>query len=133
MKNICDSEDVFKRRENELKGFLWKRDYERGFVDEQICRVNGLDRDVLLNGTGKRNSDRSDRLVLTLDFHPALQVVHSILRELQTLVDLVPVLKKLLPVTPRLSFRRAKNLKDILVRAKMQPIEEGFNGMFCCG
>ena len=87
----------------------------------------------MLNGTGKRNSDRSDRLVLTLDFHPALQVVHSILRELQTLVELVPALKKLLPDTPRLSFRRAKNLKDILVRAKMQPIEEGCKGMFCCG
>ena len=81
----------------------------------------------------RRNSNRSDRLVLTLDFHPALQVVHNILRESQTLVELVPVLKKLLPVAPLLSFRRTKNLKDILVMAKMQPMEEGSKGMFCCG
>ena len=45
----------------------------------------------------------------------------------------MPALKKLLPDTPRLSFRRAKNLKDILVRAKIQSIEEGSKGMFCCG
>ena len=60
LKRICDSEDVFKSREKELKGFLWKRGYERGFVDKQIGRVNGLDREVLLKGTGKRNSDGSE-------------------------------------------------------------------------
>ena len=53
LKRICDSEDVFKSREKELKGFLWKRGYERGFVDKQIGRVNGLDREVLLNATEK--------------------------------------------------------------------------------
>ena len=72
-------------------------------------------------------------MVLILDFHLALQAVHGILLELQTLVELVPALKKLLPVAPRLSFRRSRNLKDILVRAKMQPIEEGPKGIFCCG
>ena len=131
LKRICDSEEVYKTKEEELKGFLLRRGYKRGFVDKQIGRVNCLDRDVLLKGTEERNLDRSDRLVLTLDFHPALQAVHGILRELPILVNSVPALKKLLLVAPRLSFRRSRNLKDILVRAKMQPTEEGPKGMFC--
>ena len=34
---------------------------------------------------------------------------------------------------PMISFRRPKNLKDNLVRAKMQPLEEKVNGIFCYG
>ena len=34
LERICGLEDVFKSREKELKGFLWKRGYERGFVDK---------------------------------------------------------------------------------------------------
>ena len=136
LKKFYDSEDVYKTREEELKSFLLKRDYKRGFVDEQMSRVNCLDRDVLLKGTEKRNSDRSDRsdrLVMILDFHLALQAVHGILRELQTLIELVPALKKLLPVAPRSSFRRLRNFKDISVRAKLQPTEEEVREMFCRG
>ena len=55
LKRICDSEDVYKTRVEELKSFLMKMGYKRGFVDEQMDRVNCLDRDVLLKGTEKRN------------------------------------------------------------------------------
>ena len=34
---------------------------------------------------------------------------------------------------PMISFRRPKNLKDNLVRAKMQPLEEKAKRMLCCG
>ena len=68
-----------------------------------------------------------------LDFHPALMDVHRVRRILQGLVNFSPTLKKLLPVVPMVSFRRPKNLKDLLVRAKVRPLEEKIRGMFCCG
>ena len=34
---------------------------------------------------------------------------------------------------PMISFRRPKNLKDNLVRAKIQPLEEKAKRMLCCG
>ena len=103
-------------------------------MDEQMGRVNRLYRDVLLKGTKKkRNLDRSDRLVLVMDFRPALQAVHGILRELQNLLQLVQALEQLLPMVPRLSFSRSWTLKDISVRAKLQALEAGVRGMFCCG
>ena len=56
--------------------------------------------------------------------------MHGILRELQALVELVPALRKLVAVAPRLSFRRSRNLKDILVRTKLQPLEKGSEECF---
>ena len=41
-----------------------KRGYKRGFVDEQMGRVNCIGGNVLPKGTEKRNLDKSDRLVL---------------------------------------------------------------------
>ena len=74
-----------------------------------------------------------DRMVLTLDFRPALLGVHGILRDLQVLTDMSPILKRVLVEVPMISFRRPKNLKDKLVKAKLQPLEENAKGMFCCG
>ena len=73
------------------------------------------------------------RMVLTLDFDPALLGVHGILRDLQVLMDMSPILKWVLVEIPMISFKRPKNLKDNLVRAKLQPLEEKVKGIFCCG
>ena len=44
-----------------------------------------------------------------------------------------PILKSwVLVEIPMISFRRPKNLKDNLVRAKLQPLEEKVKEMFCC-
>ena len=42
-----------------------------------------------------------------------------------------PVLKKVFMEVPMISFRRPRNLKVNLVRAKMQPLEKKAKGMFC--
>ena len=73
-------------------------------------------------------------MVFSLDFHPALLGVHGVLRDLQVLTDMSLILKSwVLVEIPMISFRRPKNRKDNLVRAKLQPLEEKAKGMFCCG
>ena len=59
--------------------------------------------------------------------------MYRTLLELQALVELVPALKKLLLVVPIISFRRSKNLKDVLLRVKLQPLGEEVRETFCCG
>ena len=73
-------------------------------------------------------------MVFSLDFHPALLGVHGVLRDLQVLTDMSLILKSwVLLEIPMISFRRLKNHKDNLVRAKLQSLEEKAKGMFCCG
>ena len=38
-----------------------------------------------------------------------------------------------LPAVPMVSFKRPKSVKDLLLRAKVRPLEEKIRGMFCCG
>lgn len=71
-------------------------------------------------------------MVLVLDFHPARLAVQGIVRELKALVELVPAYRKLLPVVTRLRFELTKSLKDVLVRAKLEPLQERVRGMFWC-
>ena len=94
-----------------------------------------LDRSSVLEDSKKRGlkKDYVDRMVLTLDFEPALLGVHGILCDLQVLTDMSSILKRVLVEIPMISFERPKNLKDNLVRAKLQPLEEKAKGMFCCG
>ena len=82
VRKICDSDYVCETRVNELKSFLLKRGYKRDFIDAQIDRVKNVDRLPLLEGEGIHGSEGSSRVVLNLDYHPALLDVHRILREL---------------------------------------------------
>ena len=133
LRKICYSDYVDETRVNELKSFLLKRGYKRDFIDVKIARVKNVDRLSLLEGKGIRGSEGSSRMVLILDYHPALLDVLRILRELQPFTDMSPLLKRVLPEVPMVSFRIPKNLKDNLVMAKIHPLKEKVKGMFCCG
>ena len=133
LRKICDSDYVYQTRVNYLKSFLLKRGYKRDFIDNQIGLVKNVDHFSLLEGKGIRDSEGSSRMLLNLDSHPALLDVHRILRELQVFTDISPLLKRVLPEVPMVNFRRPTNLKDNLVRAKIQPLEEKVKEMFCCG
>ena len=75
-----------------MKGFLIKRGYNEDLIDSQVGWVFNLDRSSVLEDSKKRGlkKDYVDRMVLTLDFHPALLGVHGILRDLQVLTDMLP-------------------------------------------
>ena len=50
LKRICDSEDVYKRREKESKGFLWKRGYERVLLMSRFSELMVLIETFCLTG-----------------------------------------------------------------------------------
>ena len=81
----------------------------------------------------EKNLAKVNRMVLILDYNPALKELYRILKELQVFVNLSPTLQNLLPVVPMLSFRRPKNLTDLLVRAKVRPFKEERKAMFGSG
>ena len=116
-----------------MKSFLLKRGYKRDFINDQIGRVKNVDHFSLLERKRIRDSEGNRRMVLNLDSHPALLDVHRILRELQVFTDISFLLKRVLPEIPIVNFGRPNNLKNNLVRAKIQPLEEKVKEMFCCG
>ena len=82
-------------------------------------RVAPLSQEDALSGSNNRG-DGTSRDYLVLTFHPALSSkVYDILKSLQVVLQADEEHKKVFPLLPLVSFRRAKTLRDILVRSKL--------------
>ena len=129
-KRICDLDEVFQRRLDDLRGFLVNRGYEKDFVENQFSRAKEVDRCNLFDRREKK--DQSKGVNLVIDYHPALRCLYGVFKELQSLVNFSAVLSKIIPKEPMICYRRPKNLKDHLVRAKLHRMDEVVVGMFKC-
>ena len=123
IRRICSEDQIFDQQVGELRGWLSNRGYKEGEVDQQIDKVRSLDRLELLDRQIKDQSD--GRIPLVLTYHPALNRVYDILRDISNILLVGPDHKKLFQNKIFLSFRRAKNLKDKLVRAKLPNSDDG--------
>ena len=118
LRRIISNDDKFEERCDDLKNWLLKRGFEEGMVATQIDRAKNRNRDELLELSQTKNE--YDGPVLTLRYHPSLSAqVHTIVKNLQVILDSNNELKGVFPEPPRVVYRRAKNLKDVLVRATL--------------
>ena len=146
IRRICSDEKKFGMRSEELVSWLVDKGYEEYFVREQIVCASKLDRGMLLvcaskldrerlfNQEGRCSDKKKDQVPLVVTFHPALNELRGIAKKLHTMLDASEEHKKALKEQPLVVFRRAPNLKDNLVRAKLPRSQtEGVRGCFKCG
>ena len=55
IKRICDLDEVFERRLDDLRGFLVSRGYEKDFVENQFSRAREVDRCNLFDRGEKKS------------------------------------------------------------------------------
>ena len=127
-RRICSEDRQFQERVGELAGWLKDRGYEESLVNEQIDRVRRLDRTALLANAGNRTNDqgRGERVPLVATYHPALNSLGKVARRLHPMLTNSEEHGRVFPEPPLIAFRRCKNLKDILVRARLS--NEGNGG-----
>ena len=132
IRRICSEEQFFQNRVGELKSWLLERGYSDNEVDSQIDRVRDKNRATLLDARPKEKDDMKIPLVLT--YHPAMHKVYEILRENQNVLLVDMEHKEVFKDKIFVTFRRAKSLKDKLVRAKLPSIDEELmeKGTFRC-
>ena len=74
-----------------------------------------------------------DQVPLVVTFHPALNELSGIVEKLHAVLDASEEYKEAFKEQPLVIFRRAPNLKDNLVRAKLPRSQtEGVRGCFKC-
>ena len=88
-KRICDSDEVFERRLDDLRGFLVNRGYEKDFIENQFNRAREVDRFNLFD-RGEKNK-QSNGVNLVIDYHPALRGLYGIFKELQSVSSYIPL------------------------------------------
>ena len=122
IRRICSEDGFFDSRVTDLKSWLLDRGYTEGDINGQVNMVKGLDRTSIL--FRQQQSKDDIRIPLVVTYHPALHEVHEVLRQSQNILFADTEHRNLFKDKIFVSFRKAKSLKDNLVRAKLQPIEK---------
>ena len=107
---------------NELEVSLRERGYSDKLLRKQSLKVNSHKRKELLhNMKDKRNNYQ---LVFNITYHPSSSNLKDTMSFLHLLLTSNQEHRKVFHKISIIGFRRAKSLKDILVRAKVSPLQE---------
>jgi hypothetical protein len=116
IKRICSEESAYKIQKNEMKKNLCKWGYTKRSIDNELMKVDKLDRNNLLQY--RTDKSKTDRVPLVLTYSKGLPHVREIMKKKMTVLHKSEKMKKVFIKPPILAFRRDKNLKDILVHKK---------------
>jgi len=120
MRRICSENVFFERRVGDLKSWLLVRGYKEDLVDTQIDKAHRFDREALLSEVNEKINDQG-KIFLVLTYHPALsRKIYDILKSNHNILQTNEEHRKVFGMVPTVSFRKAKTIKDMLVRAKLR-------------
>ena len=99
-----------------FKKRLRARGYPHNLIEKITSEVKFTERKSALQ---KNNEVRKKILPFVTTYHPALQNLKNILMSKWHLIQDQPLLREIYNEPPIISYKRAKSLGDILVRAKL--------------
>ena len=120
LRRICSEDDDFVIQSEKLAMSFHQANYPDDVIQTGFDRAYYLDRDSLLNkSTSNSNKDDDPKLFLITDHHPSFRAVLDIVSNNWDMLDNSSSTRPLLQIPVVRGFRRPKNLRDILVRARL--------------
>ena len=117
---ICSENKNRDERLGELKQLLLDREYREGMIDAAINKARSISREKALQEMVQKESDRRPVFVATYDPRlpdlPGIQKKHW-----RSMVTSDQYMAEVFPEPPLVAYRRQKNIKEFLVRAKVPP------------
>ena len=124
LKRNCSTEEFLTKRVNEYKQYLFQQGYDKGIVNSQFHKVSMLSRDTLLESKKVNNPHRSRKrkiVPFVTDFNPNLPNIRKIINNNIHHIKSSEILKDIFPDKSIItSFRRPKNLKELLAPSKLK-------------
>jgi len=122
VKRICKKTEDFERNAITIASHFKRRGYPADIIEEALIKVFRLDRNELLNpsNTTSQPTD-SDNLFLVSLFHPIQSPLKDIVQDTWSLLGRHIATDNLHSKRIIFGNRRAKNLRDTLVHAKLPP------------
>ena len=111
LRRICTEDSDFKEASERLKSDLAKRGYNEEKIESEIGRAAALDRRTLRT---YKEKTRSDRIPLVVTYDKRLPRIKEILEESWSILKINEAEGQKFKEKPLLSYRRNKNLRDIL-------------------
>ncbi|XP_052708956.1 uncharacterized protein LOC128183834 [Crassostrea angulata] len=123
IRRISSSNEIFEEQCRKLKPHQCYEGYKAHTVQSAIDEIITKDRKTLLQY--KEKTDKS-RVPLVTTYHPALKTLNSILRNNLPILYTNERMADLFNDPPMAAFKRPRNLKDMVVRARLDnPLPNG--------
>merc|ERR1712001_561247 len=114
---ICSNPPDFAKRLEELRQDLLSRNYHPKIIDDAFEKIKKIKRIDALEKVPK-NKERKTPLITT--YHPAMPPISTIMKKhWKVMIEDDPKMKRFHPNPPIVAYKRSKNLRDILIRAKI--------------
>ena len=118
MLRLCSKPEDLGIRLDQLKEALLSRGYNPKVISGAFTKVKAITRKDALKKVEKTQRSRMVPLVIT--YHPTLPSIAQIVRKhWSVMIQDDFRLEKCFPAPPVVAYRRSKNLKDLLIRAKL--------------
>ena len=133
---ICSEQEECELQFQNLKGMLMDRGYTPGVIDAAIAKARAVPREVALRRVSRQTD--TDRPVYVVGYNPQLSSIPNIVQKhWRSMVVQDQYLEDVFKEPPMVAFKRNKNMKEILVRAKVPKeinrIQRNLKGMRKCG
>ena len=116
---ICSLPESREQRFQELLDMLINRGYRHGMVKAAISKARNIPRDIALRKVVK--PVLSKRPVAVVSWDPRLPSIDTIQQKHWRAMTLDPYLKEICPQAPHIAYKRPKNIREHLIRAKLPP------------
>ena len=132
----CSENIARENRFKELKEMLLEREYTPGVIDGAIARARAIPREEALKCVLRQ--DTTNRPTFVASFDPRLpSLPHITNKHWRSMVSQDKHLENIFPQPPLVAFKRQKNIRETLVKAKVAPLntreKQSVNGMKKCG
>ena len=115
---ICSETSSRDTQHEKLKEFLLQRNYPVKMIERAINHAKSVPRSQLLKPVSRDTTTRRPVFVATWD--PRLPSLSSILQKhWRSMIYMDPYLKEVFSEPPMVAFKRQKNIRDFLIRAKV--------------
>ena len=132
---ICSKSDDIEKRFSELKEILLARNYSKKIIDAAIARARNIPRSEALKRVVKPAN--SGRTVFVVTYDPRLPSITKIVNKHYRTMIQDPNLKEIFDKPFLIAYRRPKNIRQYLIRAKVPPpitrSRRALPGMKKCG
>ena len=128
LRRICSEDEDFVLQSEKLALSFHRANYPDNVIQSSFDKAFNIDRESLFQrGPSTNNNQKDDpKLFLITDFHPSYRAVLDIVSQNWDMLDNSSSTRPLLHIPVIRGFRRPKNIRDLLVRAKLtQPDSNG--------
>ena len=126
---ICDDQETLKKRIWQYTDYFVACGYRRSFVKKEMEKVLRIDRK---NALKKKEKRKESYIPLVVSYHPDLPPLGRIINKHWPTLQSKKRLKKVFKNRPIVSYKRPRNLRDMLVKATFNYEENLWHNTIGC-